>query len=191
MEFYETDENRGYIGGGIIATTQIGQPINMIMPGKPAWGQAAKNSDRDFFNYSMKIGFILQDMPQETNRVDLDPDVKDMWGLPVARITNNPHVNDTAMSRWQINKNVEIKLYDDDDDLLFSYAKNFYTKLDWGQRKQLPIGLTTWLHTFYSTHKIPFDLTLEYLAKVSDNAFEKKADKKLSLLFAAVIGELI
>ena len=65
MEFYETDENRGYIGGGIIATTQIGQPINMIMPGKPAWGQAAKNSDRDFFNYSMKIGFILQDMPQQ------------------------------------------------------------------------------------------------------------------------------
>lgn len=108
MHFYETDENRGHIGGGIIATTQIGQPINMIMPGKPTWGSAAKNADRNFYNYSMKIGFILQDMPQETNRVDLDPDVKDMWGLPVARITNKPHANDTAMSRWQINKNVEI-----------------------------------------------------------------------------------
>lgn len=35
MHFYETNDSRGHIGGGIIATTQIGQPINMIMPGRP------------------------------------------------------------------------------------------------------------------------------------------------------------
>lgn len=108
MHFYETDESRGHIGGGIIATTQIGQPINAIMPGRPTWGSAMKDADRDYFNHSMKIGFILQDMPQETNRVDLDPNVKDAWGLPVARITNKPHPNDTALSKWQIDKNVEI-----------------------------------------------------------------------------------
>lgn len=108
MHFYETDESRGHIGGGIIATTQIGQPINPILPGKPIWGDAAKDADRDFFNHSMKIGMILQDLPQETNRVDLDPTVKDRWGMPVARITNKPHANDTAMSKWQIDKNVEI-----------------------------------------------------------------------------------
>jgi choline dehydrogenase-like flavoprotein len=108
MHFYETDESRGHIGGGIIATTQTGQPINMIMPGRSAWGQAMKDTDRDYFSHSMKVGFILQDMPQETNRVDLDPTVKDAWGLPVARITNRPHPNDSAMSKWQIDKNVEI-----------------------------------------------------------------------------------
>ncbi|KAA9105543.1 GMC family oxidoreductase [Microbacterium rhizomatis] len=108
MHFYETDESRGHIGGGIIATTQIGQPINPILPGKPIWGEAAKDADRDYFLHSMKIGMILQDLPQETNRVDLDPVVKDRWGMPVARITNKPHANDTAMSKWQIDKNVEI-----------------------------------------------------------------------------------
>ncbi len=108
MHFYETDESRGHIGGGIIATTQIGQPINPILPGKPIWGNAAKDADRDYFLHSMKIGMILQDLPQETNRVDLDPQVTDSWGLPVARITNKPHANDTAMSKWQIDKNVEI-----------------------------------------------------------------------------------
>ena len=108
MHFYETDESRGHIGGGIIATTQIGQPINPILPGKPIWGDAAKDADRDYFLHSMKIGMILQDLPQETNRVDLDPTVKDRWGMPVARITNKPHANDTAMSKWQIDKNVEI-----------------------------------------------------------------------------------
>ncbi len=108
MHFYETDYDRGHIGGGIIATTQIGQPINPILPGKPIWGDAAKDADRDYFLHSMKIGMILQDLPQESNRVDLDPIVKDRWGMPVARITNKPHKNDTAMSKWQINKNVEI-----------------------------------------------------------------------------------
>ena len=108
MHFYETDHDRGHIGGGIIATTQIGQPINPILPGKPVWGEAAKDADRDYFLHSMKIGMILQDLPQETNRVDLDPRVKDRWGMPVARITNKPHANDTAMSKWQIDKNVEI-----------------------------------------------------------------------------------
>ncbi|QNK82937.1 GMC family oxidoreductase [Nakamurella sp. PAMC28650] len=108
MHFYETDESRGHIGGGIIATTQTGQPINMILPGRPTWGQAMKDADRSYFSHAMKIGFILQDMPQETNRVDLDPTVKDAWGLPVARITNRPHANDLAMSRWQIDKNMEI-----------------------------------------------------------------------------------
>ena len=108
MHFYETDYDRGHIGGGIIATTQIGQPINPILPGKPVWGEAAKDADRDYFLHSMKIGMILQDLPQETNRVDLDPTVKDRWGMPVARITNKPHANDTAMSKWQIDKNVEI-----------------------------------------------------------------------------------
>ncbi|MBX3100339.1 MAG: GMC family oxidoreductase [Salinibacterium sp.] len=108
MHFYETDPDRGHIGGGIIATTQIGQPINPILPGKPVWGEAAKDADRDYFLHSMKIGMILQDLPQETNRVDLDPTVKDRWGMPVARITNKPHANDTAMSKWQIDKNVEI-----------------------------------------------------------------------------------
>jgi hypothetical protein len=32
----------------------------------------------------------------ETNRVDLDPDVKDAQGLPVARITHRQHLNDIA-----------------------------------------------------------------------------------------------
>jgi choline dehydrogenase-like flavoprotein len=67
-----------------------------------------KDTDRDYFSFAMKIGLILHDLPVEANRVDLDPTVKDAWGLPVARITHKPHVNDVAMGRWQVDKNVEI-----------------------------------------------------------------------------------
>jgi choline dehydrogenase-like flavoprotein len=108
FEFYETDESRGHIGGGVVAASQTAQPINWMLPGRPAWGSALKDADRDYFNHAMVLGLCLQDLPQHDNRVDLDPTVRDAWGLPVARITHKPHANDLAMSRWQVEKNAEI-----------------------------------------------------------------------------------
>lgn len=108
LQFYETDHDRGHIGGCIIAASQITHPVNWVFPGRPSWGDALKDADRNFFNYAMKIGLILHDLPVEKNRVDLDPTVTDTFGMPVARITHRPHPNDVAMGRWQVDKNMEI-----------------------------------------------------------------------------------
>jgi choline dehydrogenase-like flavoprotein len=108
FQFYETDENRGHIGGALIGASHMGQPINYYRPGFPAWGSAAKDADRQFYNHAMKIGHTLHDLPVESNRVDLDPDVTDAWGLPSARITHRSHPNDILLAKWQVNKNVEI-----------------------------------------------------------------------------------
>jgi choline dehydrogenase-like flavoprotein len=108
MQFYESDDNRGHIGGCIIAASQTCQPINMVFPGRPLWGDAMKDADRNYFSFAMKIGLILHDLPVEANTVDLDPTVKDAWGLPVSRITHKPHPNDVAMGKWQVDKNIEI-----------------------------------------------------------------------------------
>lgn len=108
FDFYETDESRGHILGSLIFPSMLGHPVNWSFPGRPTWGKAAKDADRDFFNHSMKIGVLLHDLPVESNRVDLDPDVTDAWGLPVARITHTPHANDFAQERWQVAKNGEI-----------------------------------------------------------------------------------
>ncbi|MCU1585956.1 MAG: glucose-methanol-choline oxidoreductase [Microbacteriaceae bacterium] len=108
FEFYETDESRGHIGGSVIASCTVAQPINWLHPGRPMWGQAGKDADRDFYNHAMAVELILHDMPQETNQVDLDPEVTDGWGLPVARITHKPHENDIRLATWQTNKNMEI-----------------------------------------------------------------------------------
>lgn len=108
FEFYETDESRGFINGGFIGASMTGQPINWILPGRPSWGQAAKDADREYFNHAMKIGNTVHDLPVESNRVDLDPNVVDAWGMPVARITHTSHPNDLALSSWQVAKNAEI-----------------------------------------------------------------------------------
>jgi choline dehydrogenase-like flavoprotein len=83
-------------------------PISFSLPDGPVWGQAAKDADRKYFNHTMAVGLVLHDLPQETNRVELDDTVTDAWGLPVARITHRPHPNDLAQGRWIIDRNAEI-----------------------------------------------------------------------------------
>lgn len=109
-EFYEHAEDRGFVGGCHIAAAGVGipLPINWSLPDRPAWGADAKRMDRDAFNHSFAVGMVLHDMPQHTNRVELDDRVTDAWGLPVARITHAPHPNDLAQGRWVIDRNSEI-----------------------------------------------------------------------------------
>ncbi|SDP42819.1 Choline dehydrogenase [Arthrobacter sp. ok909] len=108
FEFYETDENRGHIGGALIGASHMCHAINWEFPSRPTWGSAAKDADLKYYNHAMKIGHTLHDMPVESNRVDLDPDVKDAWGLPAARITHKSHPNDLKLAKWQVDKNAEI-----------------------------------------------------------------------------------
>lgn len=108
FDYYQTDYDRGHLLGTLIFASMLGHPVNWTFPGRPTWGQASKDADRDLFNHSMKLGVMVQDLPVESNRVDLDPNVVDAWGLPVARITHTPHANDFAQAKWQVAKNMEI-----------------------------------------------------------------------------------
>jgi choline dehydrogenase-like flavoprotein len=56
----------------------------------------------------MAVAMVLHDMPQHDNRVDLDDEVTDAWGLPVARITLTPHENDLAQGRFLVDRCGEI-----------------------------------------------------------------------------------
>ena len=51
---------------------------------------------------------VVHDLPQYDNRVEVDYEVTDAWGLPVARISLTPHENDLAMGRFLIDRNAEI-----------------------------------------------------------------------------------
>jgi len=110
FQFYEHDERRGHVSGGHLACAGVGipLPINWRLPDAPAWGAAAKQSDRDNFNHSMAVAMVLHDMPRHDNRVDLDDAVKDAWGLPAARITLTPHDNDLKQGRFLIDRAADI-----------------------------------------------------------------------------------
>jgi len=81
------------LAGGIISTAKTA-----------GWGKFHKPFMRSTFGHFQFVGMIGQDPPVRTNVVDLDPIVKDVYGLPVARITYQHHANDyavqTAMLPW-------------------------------------------------------------------------------------------
>lgn len=110
FQFYDHDPSRGFVSGGHIAAAGVGipLPINWSLPGRPSWGAEAKQVDRDYFNHSMAVAMVLHDMPQHENRVDLDDEVVDAWGLPVARITLTPHENDLIQGRFLVDRCGEI-----------------------------------------------------------------------------------
>lgn len=110
LEFYESAVDQGFVSGSHVAAAGVGVPlpINFTLPDTPLWGQGMKDADRQFFNHGMAVGVCLHDLPQHTNRVELDESVKDAWGLPVVRVTHKAHQNDLAQGRWIIDRGVEI-----------------------------------------------------------------------------------
>jgi gluconate 2-dehydrogenase alpha chain len=46
------------------------------------------------------LSMVGEDMPQEANRVDLDPKIRDVYGFPVPRITRSPHKFELAASAY-------------------------------------------------------------------------------------------
>ncbi|HXN61302.1 MAG TPA: GMC family oxidoreductase [Acidimicrobiales bacterium] len=62
-----------------------------------SWGATHKLGMQSLFGHMQFLSMIGQDPPVPTNRVDLDPTVRDVYGLPVARITYAHHPNDDAV----------------------------------------------------------------------------------------------
>ncbi len=90
------DPDRGFVGGYEMETLSLGLPFMaaFLDPG---------NFGPDFAefldNYPRLAGMWLvgEDMPQESNRVTLHPDVVDQHGLPVPNVHFDDHPNDVAM----------------------------------------------------------------------------------------------
>jgi choline dehydrogenase-like flavoprotein len=59
----------------------------------PRFGLALKRAlaERPVGNHFFSVVMQAEDAPQRTNRVDLDPAVKDLFGLPVPRVTYAGH----------------------------------------------------------------------------------------------------
>lgn len=76
------------------------------------WGPDHKRLMRESPMRDHMVGFTMQgeDLPQWTNRVDLDPSVRDVHGLPVARVTYRPHRHELVASAHYAPKLEEILL---------------------------------------------------------------------------------
>ena len=112
VDYVPTDPKRGFYGGGRLTSrgfdTPISYGLNGLQPGSPRWGAAYKAALRAEANHKMTVSCFVTQLPLETNRVDLDPELKDEWGLPAMRITTTSHPDDIKNMEFFTKKSVEI-----------------------------------------------------------------------------------
>ena len=85
----------GFIRGGQISVGTAGQQggpigaaINMVPPpGIPRWGAAYRDFYNKFYASHLSIGLQIEDLPYSNQTIDLDPDIRDQYGLPAPRLT--------------------------------------------------------------------------------------------------------
>jgi len=111
QDFYKTDSRRGFIRGGFVhPRAHGGDPVDYaLQPVHGArWGLKHKDSMRESWRHYLHSHCTGESLPVESNMVDLDPEVKDRFGLPVARITYTSHENDIRLGSFLAKRSREI-----------------------------------------------------------------------------------
>jgi choline dehydrogenase-like flavoprotein len=87
--------NPNIVGGGLLANEFIKLPALFIKwalpPGQPRWGLAAKQYMRENYCRTIHVQGPTQDIPNPESRVTIDPQIRDRWGIPVARLSGTTH----------------------------------------------------------------------------------------------------
>jgi choline dehydrogenase-like flavoprotein len=95
--------NAGLRGGGLLCNEFIRLPYQFVAvrpPGAARWGAAHKEFMRKWYRRSIATHGPIQEMPVFTARVQVDPVVKDYWGIPVARLSGDKHAHSLELAAF-------------------------------------------------------------------------------------------
>ena len=111
-QFYETDPSRGFVRGYTLQFDRgIGpanEAITSVAAGRLPWGRDHHRVYRELFDHRVRIGVACEDLPEEHNRVTLDPVLKDSNGIPAPRIDYTISENTRRMMEHGIARAEEI-----------------------------------------------------------------------------------
>lgn len=112
MEFYETDRSRDFVRGYCYQFSRglgpVHTAVNGMADGLVPWGKGHHAAFRRLFNHSAGMVSICEDLPEETNRVTLDPQLKDSDGIAAPRITYRLSDNTRKMLDHSVARGLEI-----------------------------------------------------------------------------------
>ncbi|HTM07495.1 MAG TPA: GMC family oxidoreductase [Verrucomicrobiae bacterium] len=93
----------GFIRGGTIGTSGEGTPVSrmdVVPPDVPRWGREYKEYFARYYTRTFDLNIQPETLPHEDNVVDLDPEAKDAWGVPLPRVTFDFHQNEHRLHRF-------------------------------------------------------------------------------------------
>ena len=111
-QFYETDPSRGFVRGYTLqfgrGTGPATQAIVATGAGQLGWGAKHHSTYRELLDHRVNIGVACDDLPEEHNRVTLDPTLKDSNGIPAPKIEYTISENTRRMMEHGIARAEEI-----------------------------------------------------------------------------------
>ena len=90
------DPSRGFVGGYELETLSLGLPFMAAFLNPGAWGRGFSTA-LDSYENMAGMWIVGEDMPQESNRITLNADLKDQYGLAAPNVHFTDHPNDIAM----------------------------------------------------------------------------------------------
>ncbi|TDH58868.1 GMC family oxidoreductase [Dankookia rubra] len=112
-EFYETDPARGFLRGYTLQFLRgsgvVSEAVASTEEGRLPWGEDHHRIFRErLFNRRLRIAAVCEDLPEEHNRVTLDPVLKDAHGIPAPRIDYALSGNSIRMMEHGVARAAEI-----------------------------------------------------------------------------------
>ena len=101
------DPRRGFVGGYHLEQISLGLPFTAAASVPGAWGEEWTEV---LEGYDRMAGLWIcgEDMPLADNRVSLDPEIKDQYGLPIPHVHFDNHLNNEAMQQHAYQKSKEL-----------------------------------------------------------------------------------
>lgn len=97
QDFYATRAGHRFARGWTISVENEPQwPLATALT-VPGWGVEHKRRVKELFGHRVGLASDGEQLPDERNQVALDPDRKDLYGLPIPLISNSRGENDLAM----------------------------------------------------------------------------------------------
>ena len=104
-------DNEGIIGGGALCNGFFTPPYaftRLRPPGSKRWGKEHKDFQRTNYKRVVNVRGPFQEIPNYEARVTVDPEVKDHWGIPVARLSGQRHAYDRIGCQFMSDRAEEI-----------------------------------------------------------------------------------
>ena len=115
QEFYESDPSRGFVRGYGLHSGRSTTPMTHALGGFGVddpipWGAAHREIMDEIYPRLAGLTVVTEDLPEERNRVTLDPELTDSDGIPAPKITYHLSDNTLAMLRHGQDRAKEVLL---------------------------------------------------------------------------------
>lgn len=118
LQFYETDLSRGFVRGAKWQSRPpqpTGGPLSAALFGglgaraskgrlEEVWGAAFHRNTRRHFGRGFEWGVMGEDLPEESNRVVLDPNLTDSDGIPAPKVIYRTSENSRKLIEFNIER---------------------------------------------------------------------------------------